>query len=522
MRKIKSSYRKLKTSIKTINETATMHEGNLLVSSLPSPEEAFSVYPRRKRAKPNFSKGLVGMLDSHQTQRNGSTPVRRQVLSLQEAFREFMDRIWLPISRNSNVDETPPSLLSLASFAVGQLIATLDSQDSNTDFDEELYDFLPVHVRRHFLVSHMVATITRMVEVRQVIPNLIEICVGCNAPQQAFELLKHFWILTSDPLMTEFACMRREADRLHKSQSWLAFLTTNALSNSNSAEIVEYYTQVDLQMLPMFINTFVGLAANEVGLTKSGYEMLLKLYKWMSLNSWTISAPIYRRIDDIIASHYSLYPTSMPEVVFAHYLNKPDCCFQILQSVFPFIATLAQDISTGLVDPRRILSAIKQNLTPQCITMLTETMNALIQTEATKQEKDLYTEFENALNELQPEGSSIDSLMTQWRFEPLVGSWIPATPKPPQHKFAVPKAVNRQTPRCIDEFDPLTAPTTIERARRAYIERRKAEALQSPQSVISRLATPSKTWTRSYDLSSPLTQMNKMQQPNNDIDDLLF
>ncbi|KAI9017827.1 hypothetical protein BC832DRAFT_618325 [Gaertneriomyces semiglobifer] len=173
------------------------------------------------------------------------SPVRRPIISVIDLFRELIEKVWVEnldgcthkpsrhpptrAGRTSDPTARKPGntvfpLAQLASFEVAKCIPQRgniigeDSEDLETQ--EAWYDAVPAHFRRYVLWSHIIQLCKEHIPIHGPYVSLVEICVSHGAYIQAWELLLHYWFLRQTPTTSDFTWSFSIATKLRKVDTW--------------------------------------------------------------------------------------------------------------------------------------------------------------------------------------------------------------------------------------------------------------------------------------------------------------
>ncbi|KAJ3417579.1 hypothetical protein HDV05_000036 [Chytridiales sp. JEL 0842] len=175
-----------------------------------------------------------------------SSPLYKHVVSIQEHFRDSVEKLWWQTSdMNTSKDEPsqgseeatdatsdkesgwkPLSLLQLSSFAVAR-DAPIEVDQNELITDDDWYEAIPSHLTSLVLLQHLVELCKEQITIPSVFEGLIDICLEFKAYYQGADLLKHMWSLLSPPKFYNYMWAYEKSLALGIQDNWIAFLCDN-------------------------------------------------------------------------------------------------------------------------------------------------------------------------------------------------------------------------------------------------------------------------------------------------------
>ncbi|KAJ3191290.1 hypothetical protein HK101_007901, partial [Irineochytrium annulatum] len=149
-----------------------------------SPLKKERVHQYRRRDKPATARQQFDRITAPRLSLLGpDSPIYKHVVSLQENFRDCLERLWVPEDAGSTgARKSPMSLTMLAAFEVAKTAPTKPEEDLNDD--DAFYADIPHHLAAFTLLQHLVELCKYHVSIGAVFEGLIKECIVVKAYYQ--------------------------------------------------------------------------------------------------------------------------------------------------------------------------------------------------------------------------------------------------------------------------------------------------------------------------------------------------
>ncbi|KAI8929538.1 hypothetical protein BC831DRAFT_547467 [Entophlyctis helioformis] len=480
-----------------------------------------------------------------------SSPIKRQLSSITSTYDDLLRCLGYTAGGShtqphSQPHSQPPSLAMLAAYAVGR---------STEDGDVE--DTVPDHLAQDIRVGRMLADVVQSVSVRALVPCLVSVCVAYSANEQGIELLKRFWELSravqGGPSIGECYWAWTTAAKLRRQAAWAAFLSAWVLAQPACTDrVTGILCRVGRDDQAVLVESLLlasrrwqgdGVDSRESNGEGDGGRADVAVLTAVAI--WWLKAFVAghdsaytamgNRIADAVCSRLDTDRALEPCVafavlaaaVYAHTQSGVDDAGRHPRTAQHYTAALriyaaaASDTATTTTTATDLLAY--EYLAPvsvvglasvardtrsnvwQCQSIVAGVLNSMVDGDTA-----VASALRDALRGLQLPAIATPRCTYSWRYEALLGSWIPTPthasapgvqrntidlctspagppPPPPTHDSQQQQYLHESQPQpqlqpqlklkqkqqgSPECRDPLTAPSTIERARRAYIERR--------------------------------------------------
>ncbi|KAJ3158716.1 hypothetical protein HDU86_002681 [Geranomyces michiganensis] len=182
---------------------------------------------------PPKSPSLLAAYINRDVARQYPSPMRKQTYGFQEYFKELAAKLWAAglaePTGTASARFSAAQLSQLAAFSVARNLplATTDQYDDlniaggSVDVEEQWYEYVPATYRRAILFAHVIELCKAFIGVPIMFIAIVDTCIAVGANHQAFDVLTHFWKVNAAPSSNDMAWAFSAAARLKKMDAWI-------------------------------------------------------------------------------------------------------------------------------------------------------------------------------------------------------------------------------------------------------------------------------------------------------------
>ncbi|KAJ3319628.1 hypothetical protein HDV06_006190 [Boothiomyces sp. JEL0866] len=397
-RKIKSTIRQIKSKIKYLKAS---------IEQRPSEREKLLLTFKTKQAKLKFT-----------------SPSRRSIIGLKDSFQDIIEKLW---------EKNEMDLGQLSSFAVGKIMNYYDELTQ-----EEIYEMIPIYSKKYVLFQHIIrqvainnSIIVDECPIPAILLSLGHLCLERHAVNQGFQLIKSYWLKTKNLNKLDSKQILLLSKKHQYESNWLGFLIS-IYRKKNDYKLFDMIGQENtLYVLNQLFSTKEYDVVLERIVTLNHYKQdnyqLDERYRISKDNIMEFIRKISIHIDSERAEAFVvyLYSFQLDKKRNVERMARIEMDYEYLNG-FSFDLLEIYDITlyiTSLLDRKdRVQKEERTKLGNLNLLLSIYIANNLRQSESGALD----------INAVEATILKLQASNHQWKFEPLIDSWVTCTPFKPK------------------------------------------------------------------------------------------